>query len=155
MLSSTDFVQAYVSYKHLFSIGERGRLSLRSELGATLQREFDELPPSVRFFAGGDNSVRGYGYEQLGPRDADGEVIGGSQLFTASVEYEHEVRGAWSVAGFVDTGDAFDDANIDLRTGVGIGVIWRSPVGPLRAYLAHPLDADRSVRLHVSFGADL
>ncbi|MFK8053649.1 MAG: autotransporter assembly complex family protein [Woeseiaceae bacterium] len=154
LLSSTDFLQAYVRYRRLIPIGERGRLSLRGELGATWQQSFEELPPSVRFFAGGDNSVRGYGYQRIGPTNDDGEVIGGSQLATASIEYEHTLKGAWGVAAFVDSGNAFNDANIDPRTGVGLGVVWRSPVGPLRAYLAKPLDDD-GLRLHINFGVDL
>lgn len=154
LLSSTDFVQAYVRYRRLFAIGEKGRLSLRGELGTTWQDDFDELPPSVRFFAGGDNSVRGYGYQSIGPRNDDDEVIGGSQLATASIEYEHTIRGAWGVAAFVDSGNAFDDVNINPRTGVGIGVVWRSPVGPLRAYIAKPLD-ESGLRLHINFGVDL
>lgn len=155
LASSTDFVQAYLRYRKLIPVGERGRFSLRAEAGVTWQDEFDDLPPSVRFFAGGDNSVRGYGYQQIGPENDLGEVIGGSQLITASIEYEHTIRGPWGIAAFVDSGNAFDDANINPRTGVGLGLVWRSPVGPLRAYLAHPLDDTRSVRLHINFGVDL
>lgn len=155
LLSSTDFFQVYARHRRLFAIGESGRLSLRAELGTTWKQDIDELPPSIRFFAGGDTSVRGYGYQRLGPTDENGEVVGGSRLATASIEYEHTIRGNWGAAVFADTGNAFDGNNLETRTGIGFGVVWRSPVGPLRAYLAHPLDADRSVRLHVSFGADL
>ncbi|MEO0616630.1 MAG: autotransporter assembly complex family protein [Pseudomonadota bacterium] len=153
--SSTDFLQVYARYRRLIPVGERGRLALRGELGTTWRNDFEELPPQVRFFAGGDTSVRGYAYESLGPVDADGNVIGGTSLVTASVEYEHALRGRWGVAVFADTGNAFDDRDVNERTGVGLGVVWRSPVGPLRAYLAHPLDDDQTVRLHVTFGADL
>lgn len=153
--SSTDFLQVYARYRQLIPIGERGRLALRGELGTTWRNDFEELPPQVRFFAGGDTSVRGYAYESLGPVDADGNVIGGASLVTASLEYEYALRGRWGVAVFADTGNAFNDRDVNERTGVGFGVVWRSPVGPLRAYLAHPLDDDQTVRLHVTFGADL
>lgn len=153
--SSTDFLQVYARYRRLIPVGERGRLALRGELGTTWRNDFEELPPQVRFFAGGDTSVRGYAYESLGPVDADGNVIGGASLVTASLEYEHALRGRWGVAVFADTGNAFNDRDVNERTGVGFGVVWRSPVGPLRAYLAHPLDDDQTVRLHVTFGADL
>lgn len=155
LASSTDFVQLYTRYRRLIPVGGKGRLALRGEIGATWRNDFDELPPQVRFFAGGDASVRGYDFEALGPTDEDGNVIGGSNLVTASVEYEHTVRGNWGVAVFADTGNAFFGRDVNERTGVGFGVIWRSPVGPLRAYFAHPLDDDRTVRLHVTFGADL
>ena len=153
--SSTDFLQVYARYRQLIPIGERGRLALRGEVGTTWRNDFEELPPQVRFFAGGDTSVRGYAYESLGPVDAEGNVIGGASLVTASLEYEYALRGRWGVAVFADTGNAFNDRDVNERTGVGLGVVWRSPVGPLRAYLAHPVDGDQTVRLHVTFGADL
>ncbi|MEN7344177.1 MAG: autotransporter assembly complex family protein [Pseudomonadota bacterium] len=155
VLSSTDVAQLYVRYRRLWPIGSRGRLALRGEFGVTAQDDFDALPPSIRFFAGGDNSVRGYGYQTIGPEDDNGDVIGGSQLATASVEYEHLLSASWGVAAFVDAGNAFDDANIDARIGTGLGVVWRSPVGPLRAYLATPVNEDGGLRVHISFGADL
>jgi translocation and assembly module TamA len=125
-------------------------------VGFTAKSEFDELPPSVRFFAGGDESVRGFGYDTLGPKEELGNVIGGSNLLVASVEYEHRLRGNFYGAVFVDAGNAFDDVDVDAAVGAGLGLKWVSPVGPLRFYLAHPLNkSDRSVRLHIRLGADL
>ena len=155
LLSSTDFIQLYAQHRRLLPVGRGGRLSLRAEIGTTWQDRFEELPPEVRFFAGGDQSVRGYGYETLGPVDSDGDVIGGNRLATASIEYEHPVAASWSVAAFFDVGSAFDSDQPDWQRGTGLGAVWRSPVGPLRAYLAHALDGERGVRLHVTFGADL
>ncbi|MEL7296543.1 MAG: autotransporter assembly complex family protein [Pseudomonadota bacterium] len=155
IVSTTSFIQAYARYRRLIPLGTRGRIALRGELGATWQSDFEALPPSVRFFAGGDNSVRGFGYQEIGPEDDAGNVIGGSQLATASVEYEHAITDRWGVAVFVDAGNAFDDANIEPKVGAGLGVVWRSPVGPLRAYLATPVATEGGLRLHVSFGADL
>jgi translocation and assembly module TamA len=74
----------------------------------------------------------------------------------ASVEYEHRLRGNFYGAVFVDAGNAFDDVDVDAAVGAGLGLKWVSPVGPLRFYLAHPLNkSDRSVRLHIRLGADL
>ncbi|MDH3431126.1 MAG: autotransporter assembly complex protein TamA [Gammaproteobacteria bacterium] len=154
--SDTTFIQASVWARWVRSITDDSRLLARASFGVTSKSEFDDLPPSVRFFAGGDESVRGFGYNTLGPEDDEGNVIGGSNLLIASIEYEHRLRGNWYGAAFVDAGNAFDGSEVDAAVGAGLGVKWLSPVGPLRFYLAHPLNkVDRSVRLHVRLGADL
>ena len=153
-LSDNDLVQAILRGRQILPLGGPFRLLARAQAGWTWQREFDELPPSIRFFAGGDNSVRGYGFEQLGPVE-DGEVVGGKRLLTGSLELDMLIRPSWSVAVFGDTGSAFDESP-DFSTGVGIGVRWYSPLGPLRVDLAHPLDdPDHNMRLHISLGPDL
>ena len=154
--SDTSFIQATVGARLVRAIASEGRLLARAALGFTVKSEFGELPPSVRFFAGGDESIRGFGYNTLGPKDALGNVIGGSNLFVASVEYEHRLRGNFFGAVFLDAGNAFDGSDVDPAVGAGLGLKWQSPVGPLRFYLAHPLNkSDRSVRLHIRLGADL
>lgn len=154
--SDTSFLQTIVSARLVRSLSGDSRLLARATIGLTTQSEFLELPPSVRFFAGGDESVRGFDYETLGPTDDQGNVIGGRSLLTASIEYERHLRGNFFGAVFVDAGNAFDGSDIDAAVGAGLGVIWRSPVGPLRIYLAHPLNkSDRDVRVHVQLGADL
>ncbi len=154
--SDTSFMQAIIGARLVRSLSEDSRLLARATVGVTAQSAFSELPPSVRFFAGGDESVRGFGYETLGPTDEIGNVIGGSSLLVASIEYEHRIRNDFYGAIFVDAGNAFEDLDVDAAVGAGLGVIWRSPVGPLRIYLAHPLNkSDRNVRLHIRLGADL
>jgi translocation and assembly module TamA len=154
--SSTGFVQLTGSWRWLHALSDSTLVRVRTQFGTTWKREFDALPPDIRFFTGGDTSVRGYNFETLGPENDDGEVIGGSHLAVASLELERRVRGNWGVAAFVDSGNAFDGTDFSPRTGVGLGLVWRSPVGPLRVYLAHPLDdPDTTVRLHVTFGAGL
>lgn len=154
LFSDNDLVQAIVRARQIVPLGSRLRLLGRVHAGWTWQNEFDDLPPSVRFFAGGDSSVRGYGYEELGPEE-DGEVVGGRRLVTGSLELDALVRPNWSVAAFVDTGSAYNSSP-DFSTGVGLGVRWYSPLGPLRFDLAHPLDdPDRNVRIHISLGPDL
>ena len=154
--SSTSFLQAVVTGRLVRSISDNSRLLVRATIGTTAKSEFGKLPPSVRFFAGGDESVRGFGYNSLGPKDELGNVVGGSNLLVASVEYERLLRGNFYGAVFVDAGNAFDTVDVDPAIGVGIGLKWLSPVGPLRFYLGHPLNkSDRSVRLHIQLGADL
>lgn len=154
--STTTFVQILAQLRFVQQLGQSGRLIARTQIGFTAKDALSELPPSIRFFAGGDDSVRGFGYQTLGPTDDQGSVIGGSNLLVGSIEYEHALRGNFYGAAFVDAGNAFDGVNFDAAIGAGIGIKWRSPIGPLRFYLAHPLNMiDRSIRVHLSIGAEL
>lgn len=154
--SDTTFLQLTGSTKWAIPLGESTRVLARADLGFTAKKDFDELPASVRFFAGGDNSVRGYGFETLGPTDDEGNVIGGSYLATFSFEIDRLIARKWSIAAFVDTGNAFDDFDVDFKTGVGLGLRWYSPLGPIRVDVAHPLDDEsRDYRLHITLGPDL
>jgi translocation and assembly module TamA len=156
LLSDSSFVQLILHGKWIWSPSDKARLLLRGEVGAMEQSDFAALPPSVRFFAGGDNSVRGYDYKSLGPTDSTDAVIGGSELAVASVEYEHSVKPHWSVAVFVDSGNAFNRHELDAKTGAGIGARWQSPLGPIRVDVAHPFnDPTTSWRLHITLGPDL
>ncbi len=157
LLSTTTLLQLRANAKGVHRFGEGGRITARTDLGATLGGHFFDLPASLRFFAGGDNSVRGYDYESLGPRNADGDAIGGRNLLVSSLEYEHPVVGEdWWAAAFIDAGNAFDSSEIELEYGYGLGVRWYLPIGRLRLDLAFPSDTrEDSWRLHFGFGADL
>jgi translocation and assembly module TamA len=154
--STTSYAQAQVWARWIRSFGTGNRILLRLNAGATASRDFNLLPPSVRFFAGGDESVRGYDYESLGPKDADGNVIGGTNLLVASAEYERHLWGNFYGAAFVDAGNAFDHTDFEAEVGAGLGIKWRSPIGLVRVYLGYPVTADDgSVRFHLRLGADL
>ncbi len=156
LVSDSSFLQFTTAAKWVRQLWSSARVIARGEFGATLVDRFDDLPPSIRFFVGGDSSVRGYDYEVLGPVDESGAVIGGKNKLVGSIEFEQEMWPKNSIAFFVDSGNAADDFDFDLSTGAGIGYRWQSPIGPLRIDLAKPLDGlDRSIRLHVSFGPDL
>ncbi|MCK5506003.1 MAG: outer membrane protein assembly factor [Thermodesulfovibrionia bacterium] len=156
LLSDTSFLQFRMQLKYIRRITSLSRLILRGEGGGTLIDKFSELPPSVRFFAGGDNSVRGYAYESLGPEDDEQNVIGGKHLLVGSIEFEHQIINKWSAAVFYDAGNAIDELSDTLKKGAGFGVRWRSPVGPVRIDLGFPLDeSDKSWRIHVIIGPDL
>ncbi len=153
--SSTTFLRLDTQGKWIRGFGKT-RLIVRAEAGLSATADFNELPPSLRFFAGGDSSIRGYAFEELGPRDADNEVIGGTGRLVASAEIEYDIKPKWSIAMFVDSGNAFDDFDLEPQTGAGLGARWHSPVGPVRFDLARPFNGDdRSVRIHISFGPDL
>jgi len=155
-LSDVSFLQLIGDAKGVLGLPWRSRLIGRARAGVSIMDEFDQLPVSVRFFAGGDNSVRGYAYKSLGPENADGDVEGGKNLLVGSLEIEHLVTAKWGLSAFVDSGNAFNDTSVDPKTGVGVGINWRSPVGPIRIDFAHPLDkqGDR-IRLHFIMGPDL
>ena len=154
--STTSYLQATVWTRWIRSFGSGNRILTRLKAGVTSSKDFGQLPPSVRFFAGGDQSVRGYDYNSLGPKDDDGDVIGGGNLLVASLEYERHLRGNFFGAVFVDAGNAFDDSDFDPEVGAGLGLKWRSPLGPVRFYLGYPITADdKKIRFHLRLGADL
>ncbi len=153
---ATAFVRAHADAKWVRALGERVRVLLRAEYGALHAARFDELIPSQRFYAGGDGSVRGYGYEDLGPKDADGASIGGRYAFVASAEMEFNIVGNYGAAIFYDAGNAANEPWPKLMRGAGVGVRWRSPVGVVGIDIARPLDdPDTGYRLHLSIGTDL
>src|SRR5690606_17764014 len=106
----------------------QSRLILRAALGAMVVDDFDALPPELRFFAGGDRSVRGFDYQEIGEVNETGGVIGGKYLTVASAEYEYYFLQNWGAAVFVDAGDAYS-SSFEANVGAGIGLRWRSPVG--------------------------
>ncbi|MCK0155496.1 autotransporter assembly complex protein TamA [Alcanivorax sp. S6407] len=155
-LSSTaSFVQFTPSAKLVFPLAG-GRVLSRIDLGYTEISDVSELPASLRFFAGGDSSIRGFGYESLGPEDDSGEVIGGRHMATGSLEYDHPITEKWHVAVFSDAGNAFNDIeDYELRHSAGAGIRWRSPLGPIRLDVARAVDENRNWRVHLSMGPDL
>jgi translocation and assembly module TamA len=155
LLSDLSFLQAVGRAKVIRPVGERGRLIARTDLGTTTASSFAELPTSFRFFAGGDNSVRGFELDKIGPRNQDGDIIGAKHLIVGSLEYEYRFYENWGAAVFADSGDAFNETP-DFKTGVGIGIRWFSPVGPVRVDVAHGLDdPGDTIRLHLSIGPEL
>jgi len=159
-------ITARAKYIHGFSFG---RLLLRAEIGATEISGSKPLPASLRFFVGGDSSVRGYEYKSLGPTetvskpgDEPGEtievteVIGGNNLLVTSIEYDYRFEDSnWVAAVFYDQGNAANDAKFEAQRGAGVGVRWISPIGPIRIDAAKALDDDKSWMLHISMGPDL
>jgi translocation and assembly module TamA len=158
VVSDTDIAQAFSSITWLRPQGDKGRLKLRGEVGAMAVGNFDALPPDLRFYAGGDRSVRGFDYHEIGETNANGTVIGGRYLAVASAEYEHYFLEDWGAAVFVDAGDAFTDG-FSVNVGTGVGVRWRSPLGPIRLDFGFPvvtdLEPEDSWRIHLQLGPDI
>jgi translocation and assembly module TamA len=154
-LSDISLFQLLGSGDLLLSLPYGLSLTLRTQLATTFnQNPFDEIPASLRFFAGGDRSVRGFAYQSLGPQDAEGQVIGGKHLLTGSIEFGKQLSRNWGVALFVDSGNAFDSwTNYVLKTGAGVGLRYATPVGPIQIDLASPVGDGRiSLRLHIGIG---
>ena len=155
----TNFLQVDATASWFHGFDADSRLIVRGELGHTFSGELLDLPPSLRFYAGGDRSVRGYGWHEIGPRvdtDHGFYYTGASNVITGSVEYERYFSGPWGAAVFVDSGSAFDGTSPDMHTGIGIGLRWRSPVGPVRIDLARGLDdPDSPFTIGLNIGADL
>ena len=153
--SDADFAQLHAQGSWFKGLGRDNRLIVRGEFGHTFTDSVLELPPSLRFYAGGDRSIRGYNYREVGPRLRN-FGLGANNVITASTEFEHYFTAQWGGAVFVDSGSAFNGRTPDWHTGVGVGLRWRSPVGPVRVDVAHGLDhPDSAVTLYLSFGADL
>jgi translocation and assembly module TamA len=136
-------------------LGQRWYGQARLEAGQVFKRAAVDYPDALGFRAGGDESVRGYAYRELAPTDATGRTVSGSHLLTASVELARPVRDdlpqVWG-AVFVDAGRAADSwRGLRPALGYGVGVRWRSPIGPLRLDLARGHALQRW-RLHLSVG---
>ncbi len=155
LLSDASFAQLSLSGKFIHSLDSVNRLLLRAQLGATASSDFDDLPTTYRFFAGGDQSIRGFDYESISPLNASGDLAGGKHLAIGSIELEHQFAHQWAVAAFTDFGDAFSE-EFDFKYSVGVGLRWFSPIGPIRIDMGVPLDQDSTnFRLHITVGPDL
>jgi translocation and assembly module TamA len=163
----SDFIQAYLSARRIYPLGERFKVLLRGQVGYTdarvdevsldvgdfpLELSVTRLPTFYRFRAGGSSSVRGYGFEQLSNNN-----VGSNNIITASAEIEMRVLSNWSAAVFVDTGNAFNDwSHPELKTGIGVGIRWYSIAGPIQIDVAQALDFQgKPWRLHFTMGTPL
>jgi translocation and assembly module TamA len=156
LLSDTNLLYGTVLLKGLTTVWDNHRFLGRVQFGGSATNGYKSIPPSLRFFAGGDQSVRGYDYQTLSPENSDGDRIGGRYMVAGSLEYQYSIAEKWRIATFVDQGNSFNKLELpSLKTGVGVGVRWVSPVGPIRLDLAHALDDDGGVRLHFSMGPEL
>ncbi len=158
LVSDTDLAQSWGRITWLIPQGEKGRIKVRGEVGAMSVGNFDALPPDLRFFAGGDRSIRGFDYHEIGETNENGLIIGGQYLAIASGEYEYYFKQDWGAAVFVDAGDAFTEG-FGVNVGAGVGLRWRSPLGPIRFDVAFPVHTDLPIaqgwRVHIQLGPDL
>lgn len=156
VLSDVSFVQTNAAARYIHSFDSKNRLIARANAGGTWTDDFHRLPPSLRYFAGGDRSIRGYAYENIGARDSEGNNIGGRYHAIGSLEYEYYFKDDWAIATFIDAGDAYI-RDFDMKIGAGAGVHWRSPVGPIKLDVGHGFDKKYGdkYRIHLTVGAEL
>ena len=166
LISPASYLSATMDFKWIRAFWEDYRFIVRSDLGMTWADSVDDLPASRRFYAGGDNSIRGWGWDVLGPLDpVTDEAVGGRYLAVGSLELERRIIGPWSAAVFTDFGNAFDPAYAaKYNQSVGVGLRWLSPIGQIRVDVAFALTKDDwwehregipPTRLHIIIGPDL
>lgn len=149
--SDVQFLQVTAGAKAFLPVTTKNRLIFRGDIGTTDVETFADLPPTLRYYTGGDLSVRGYGYNSLSP---GGE--GGEHLLVGSVTFEHAFIEKWSAAVFSDAGNAMNGWDENLFKSVGLGVRWLSPVGQVRVDVATPIhQPGRHYMLHLVIGPDL
>lgn len=167
--SETRLTRIQAKFKWIDTFFDKHRLVARADFGVNLVADSDLalVPPSLRFFAGGDQSIRGYAYQELGPfyeyTGTDGtigrEVVGGRYLAVGSLEYQYYLTPSWRLGSFVDAGNAFDKDQFEPVVAVGGGVHWISPIGPIKLDIGVGLKEtetlDRSWRIHLTMGSEL
>jgi translocation and assembly module TamA len=176
--SNSNFIQLHAQAERVFQITSGWHLLLRDEVGASLVSGFSSLPAIYRFFAGGDNSVRGFYYNELSPtepvctqgtngqflRNADGSCqsvagtikVGGKDMVTGTVEVIRDLPKNLGVATFIDYGNAFDHFGTHLYYSVGIGLRVRLPVMTVGIDVAQALNMPGAgPRLHINFSPKL
>ncbi|TMP23997.1 outer membrane protein assembly factor [Pseudoalteromonas rubra] len=156
LISSTSLIKVRWKNAWLRNIAQRHFFLTRLEAGAIITDDIEAVPFNMRFFAGGDQSVRGFAYQSVAPRDEEGKLLGGKYLTTASAEYNYQFMPNWRVALFVDTGTATDDFKEKWALGAGFGIRYLTPVGPIRLDHAWGLSKDsKSTRLSIVIGPEM
>lgn len=156
--SDADFVRVLVQMERTFDLNYQWHLLLRGEAGATAVDDFSEVPGIYRFFAGGDRSVRGFGYQSLSPRElvtnSQGETelrsVGGRHLLVGSAEIVRDLPWSLAAATFFDIGNAFNDFHDPVEYSAGVGIRYRLPGISIGLDVAKPLSTGDGFRLHLN-----
>lgn len=157
--SEVNFYSVKLSSAWLRTYFDKHRVYLRAEAGYLHANNISRMPPALRYFAGGDMSVRGFGYKDISPRNAKGKRVGGTRLVTAAAEYQYQFYPNWWGALFYDTGMAsYEFHRKLLHSGVGVGVRWASPIGAIKFDLATPVRSpnnQQGIQFYIGLGAEL
>lgn len=141
VLSTASFIKDTVDITTSWHLTDDSRFFVNVLGGALYTPQLRALSPTIRFYAGGVGLVRGYNYKSQGPLDDHGHLIGGKYILSANANLEHRLYGHWSGLLYYDAGNAFNRLNaIHPVKGAGVGLSWRTLLGPLNFYLTKPLD---------------
>ena len=158
VLSDTNLAILNANWKALYSVGENDDHQFvgGANLGYIFADDFSKVPYNLRYFAGGDQSMRGFDYKSLSPIEY-GYKVGGQALAVGSVEYNYQFKDGWRAALFSDFGNAYNkDFSNKTEYSVGVGIRWRSPIGPIRLDVASGIsDEGNPIRLHFFIGSQL
>ncbi|MDO4430990.1 MAG: autotransporter assembly complex family protein [Lonepinella koalarum] len=158
-LSEINFFSVRGSTAWIRTYAENHRMLTRVEVGYLHTKDIQKIPPALRFFAGGDRSVRGYGYKKISPKDPNGKLVGGSKLVTSTLEYQYQVYPDWWLAAFADAGLAANKYSPkELHYGSGLGVRWASPVGAIKVDIATPIrdkEGSKNIQFYIGLGAEI
>ncbi|MCQ8877676.1 autotransporter assembly complex protein TamA [Pseudoalteromonas shioyasakiensis] len=154
--STTNIVRVQLQNAWLRTYLDKHLVFLKANVGAMLVDDINNVPFSLRFYAGGDQSVRGFAYESISPEDDEGRLIGGKYLLSGTVEYNYQFAQSWRLALFVDSGTATNDFSDRVEVGAGFGIRYLTPVGPVRVDHAWGLTKEsKSTRLSITIGPEI
>ncbi|AFP85417.1 outer membrane protein [secondary endosymbiont of Heteropsylla cubana] len=153
--SDVDFIILQTQNIWIRTLVEKHRLIAKWNFGWIKTNDFQRIPPSLRFFAGGDRSIRGYKYKSLSPQDDSGKLTGGYKLATGSLEYQYRIIDQWWGAVFIDGGQAMNKLkDSKINRSAGIGLRWQSPIGFIKFDIASPIQASNDQNVQFYIGLD-
>ena len=158
LLSDANMAILTAGWRFIYSLGQNDDHQFvgRGDASYIFTDDFNKVPYNLRFFTGGDQSLRGFDYKSLSPEE-NGYKIGGQALGVGSLEYNYQFKDGWRAAIFSDFGNAYDkDFNNPTEYSIGVGIRWRSPIGPIRLDVASGISNDNNpIRLHFFIGPQL
>jgi translocation and assembly module TamA len=154
VLSDTDLLKLQFQTAMLRTYQNNHLFYAKASLGAILVEDINQVPASMRFFAGGDQSIRGFKYESISPEE-NGVLLGGKYLATGTLEYNYQFAPSWRAALFVDGGTSTNDFSEDIEVGTGIGIRWLTPIGPIRIDHAWAITDNNNTRFSVTIGPEI
>lgn len=158
LMTDVNMAIANASWRFIYSVGDNfdHQFVGRADLGYIFTDDFSRVPYNLRYVTGGDQTMRGFDYKSLSPRE-DGFKVGGQALAVGSLEYNYQFSEGWRAAVFTDFGNAYDaDFKTPAAYSAGVGIRWASPIGPIRLDVASGLsDESKPIRLHFFIGSQL
>ena len=158
LLSDANTAILGAGWRFIYSMGENDDHQFvgRADGGYIFTDDFNKVPYNLRFFTGGDQTIRGFDYKSLSPEE-NGYKLGGQVLAIGSMEYNYQFKDGWRAAIFSDVGNAYDkEISNPTEYSLGLGIRWRSPIGPIRLDVASGISNDNHpIRLHFFIGSQL